>query len=206
MARSGRKRGGSEKARRRDTRTALVEATVATLAEHGFSATSARAVAERAGVAAGGVFYHFGSMDELLAAVFSTCVDRRIDRLRAAVAVPEAELAAAFPAAVREEFAHPESRAVLELVVGAIDSPVLGARVRDGLDRSVEFTREVVERLLGDSPLAAVLPLDLVAQVAASAFFGLAVMELVGAEVDIDGMTALVNALLQLTAAGTGSP
>lgn len=202
MARSGRKRGGSERARRRDTRTALVEATVATLAEHGFSATSARAVADRAGVAAGGVFYHFGSMDELLAEVFSTCVDRRIDRLRAAVAVPEAELAAAFPAAVREEFAHPESRAVLELVVGAIDSPVLGARVRDGLERSVEFTREVVERLLGDSPLAAVLPLDLVAQVAASAFFGLAVMELVGAEVDIDGMTALVNALLQLTAAG----
>lgn len=202
MARSGRKRGDSERARRRDTRTALVEATVATLAEHGFSATSARAVADRAGVAAGGVFYHFGSMDELLAEVFSTCVDRRIDRLRAAVAVPEAELAAAFPAAVREEFAHPESRAVLELVVGAIDSPVLGARVRDGLERSVEFTREVVERLLGDSPLAAVLPLDLVAQVAASAFFGLAVMELVGAEVDIDGMTALVNALLQLTAAG----
>ncbi|MGH3680707.1 MAG: TetR/AcrR family transcriptional regulator [Natronosporangium sp.] len=200
MARSGRKRGDA--AQRRDTRTALVEATVATLAEHGFSATSARAVADRAGVAAGGVFYHFGSMDELLAEVFSTCVDRRIDRLRAAVAVPEAELAAAFPAAVREEFAHPESRAVLELVVGAIDSPVLGARVRDGLDRSVEFTREVVERLLGDSPLAALLPLDLVAQVAASAFFGLAVMELVGAEVDIDGMTALVNALLQLTAAG----
>ncbi|MPZ25269.1 MAG: hypothetical protein GEV12_02140 [Micromonosporaceae bacterium] len=62
----------------------------------------------------------------------------------------------------------------------------------------------MVERLLGDSPLAAVLPLDLVAQVAASAFFGLAVMELVGAEVDIDGMTALVSTLLQLTASQPG--
>jgi hypothetical protein len=70
------------------------------------------------------------------------------------------------------------------------------------MDRSFAFTREVVARMLGDSPLAAVLPLDLVAQVAASAFFGLAVMELVGAEVDIDGMTTLVDTLLRLTATG----
>lgn len=112
--------------------------------------------------------------------------------------MPKPELAPAFTAAVREEFAHPESRALLELVVGAIDSPMLAQRVRDGLDRSFTFTREVVDTLLGDSPLAAALPLDLVAQVAASAFFGLAVMDLVGAEVDIDGMTTLVTALLQL--------
>jgi hypothetical protein len=51
--------------------------------------------------------------------------------------------------------------------------------------------------LLADSPFAAVLPTDLIAQVAASAFFGLAVMELVGAEVDLDGMASLVNVLLE---------
>jgi AcrR family transcriptional regulator len=193
MARSGPKRGDG---RPRDTRDAIVNATVTTLAELGFSGTSARAVAERAGLAPGGVFYHFGSMDDLLAEVFTTCLDRRIARLRAAVDVPRSGLPAAFTSAVREEFAHPESRAVLELVVGAIDSPVLAARVREGLDQSFAFTREVVELLLGDSPLAAALPLDLVSQVAASAFFGLAVMELVGADVDVDGMTALVNTLL----------
>src|SRR5262245_34770190 len=116
MARSGPRRG--EK-RARDTRAAIIEATVATLAEAGFSGTSARAVAERAGVASGGVFYHFGSMDDLLAEVFTTCLDRRIERLRAGVAVPTEALATAFTTAVREEFAHVESRALLELVVGA---------------------------------------------------------------------------------------
>lgn len=199
MARSGRKRGDTVG---RETRTAIIDATVVALARHGFSGTSARAVAERAGIAPGGVFYHFGSMDELMAEVFTTCLDRRIGRLRAAVEVPKAELSEAFTLAVREEFAHPESRALLELVVGAIDSPALAMRVRDGLDRSFRFTREVVDALLGDSPLAAALPLDLVAQVAASAFFGLAVMALVGAEVDVDGMTALVNTVVQLTVAG----
>jgi AcrR family transcriptional regulator len=200
VARSGPKRG--TEGRRTETRTAIVTATVGALAEHGFSATSARVVAERAGVAPGGVFYHFGSMDELLAEVFRTCLERRIARLRAGVEVAPDRLAEAFTQVVRDEFAHPESRAILELVVGAIDSPLLAAQVRDGLDRSFAFTREVVDLLLADSPLAGVLPLDLVAQVAASAFFGLAVMDLVGADVDIDGMTALVNALLALLKGG----
>src|SRR5687767_3390435 len=79
VARSGPKRGADGK--RVETRLAITEATVAALAEQGFSATSARAVAERAGVAPGGVFYHFGSMDELLADVFTVCLDRRITRL-----------------------------------------------------------------------------------------------------------------------------
>jgi len=201
MARSGPKRGDT---RSQETRTALVDASISALAEVGFSGTSARAIAERAGVAPGGVFYHYRSMDELLAEVFTLCLDRRIARLRASVDVPRDDLAGAFTAAVRTEFAHPESRALLELVVGAIDSPVLSARVRDGFDRSFAFTREVVELLLAGSPFADVLPLDLVAQVAASAFFGLAVMDLVGAPVDIDGMTSLVNGLLALMQAGGG--
>lgn len=199
MARSGAKRGD---ARTRETSTAIIDATIATLAERGFSGTSARAVAERAGVAPGGVFYHFGSMDDLLAEVFTTCLDRRIARLRAAVDIDARALAAAFTQAVRDEFAHVESRAILELVVGAIDSPTLTARVRQGLDQSFVFTREVVERMLAGSPLAALLPLDLVAQVAASAFFGLAVMDRMGAEIDIDGMTALVNSLLTMLGPG----
>jgi hypothetical protein len=137
-------------------------------------------------------------MDDLVAEVFTTCLDRRIARLRAAVDVPRPRLTDAFTQAVRDEFDHVESRALLELVVGAIDSPALRARVQDGLDRSFTFTREVVDLLLADSPLAAALPRDLIAQVAASAFFGLAVMDLVGANIDIDGMTSLANTLLDL--------
>ena len=195
MARSGPKRGET---RESETRTAIIDAAIAVLAEHGFSRTSGRAVAERAGIAAGGIFYHFGSMDDLLAEVFTTCLDRRIARLRTALDVPRPRLTDAFTQAVRDEFDHVESRALLELVVGAIDSPALRARVQEGLDRSFTFTREVVDLLLADSPLAEALPRDLIAQVAASAFFGLAVMDLVGANIDIDGMTSLANTLLDL--------
>ncbi len=203
MARAGRKRSGQSPGEANpggETRSSIIEATIGTLASLGFSGTSARAVAERAGIAAGGVFYHFGSMDQLLAEVFTTCLDRRIARLRAAVAVPVDGLSAAFTAAVRDEFAHVESRALLELVVGAINSPQLAVRVRTGFDQSFAFTREVIEQTLADSPLAGALPLDLIAQVAASAFFGLAVVNLVGADVDIEGMTAMANMMIGIAA------
>jgi AcrR family transcriptional regulator len=203
MARAGRKRGGESPGGASPgggTRSSIIEATIGTLASLGFSGTSARAVADRAGVAPGGVFYHFGSMDQLLAEVFTTCLDRRIARLRAAVAVPVEGLSTAFTAAVRDEFAHIESRALLELVVGAINSPQLAVRVRAGFDTSFAFTREVIEQVLADSPLAGALPLDLIAQVAASAFFGLAVVNLVGADVDIEGMTAMANMMIGIAA------
>ena len=184
-------------------REAIVGAAVACLAEGGFSTTSARAVAERAGIAPGGVFYHFGSMDELLAVVFERCLDARLVRLGSVLDAPADALPEALRTAVVDEFAHPESRALLELVVGAAGSPVLAERVRTGTERSFDFTRRVVDRLLAGSPLAQLLPLDLVSQIAASAFFGLAVLDLVGTPVDIDGMTGLVAALTRLGAPAT---
>ena len=200
-ARAGRKRG-SETAGDQ-ARAAIVDAAVASLAEDGFSATSARAVAERAGIASGGVFYHFGSMDKLLAAVFDQCLDQRITRLRPVLDAPLADLPDVLRDAVSAEFAHPMSRALLEVVVGAASSPELAEPVRQGVERSFAFTRQIVDRLVEGTPLAAILPLDLVAQIAASAFFGLAVLDLVGTEIDVDGMTALVTALTRL-GAGAG--
>lgn len=195
-ARAGRKRGGDTAGDH--ARATILDATVASLAEDGFSATSARAVAERAGIASGGVFYHFGSMDTLLAAVFDQCLDQRIARLQPVLDAPAAELPDVLRDAVSAEFAHPMSRALLEVVVGAASSPGLAEPVRRGVERSFAFTRQVVDRLVEGTPLAAILPLDLVAQIAASAFFGLAVLDLVGTDVDVDGMTALVTALTRL--------
>lgn len=197
-ARAGRRRGGETAGAQ--ARAAIVEATVSNLAEGGFSTTSARAVADRAGIAPGGVFYHFGSMDELLAVVFERCLDARLARLGSVLDAPPDTVPEALRDAVRAEFDHAEARAMLEVVVGAASSPVLAERVQAGIERSFAFTREVVDRLLEGSPLSAVLPLDLVAQVAASAFFGLQVLDLVGTPVDVDALTDLVAALTRLGA------
>lgn len=205
MARSGRRRSANPPGRALP-RQAILDATVASLAEHGFGATSARAVAERAGIAPGGVFYHFGSMDELLAEVYDTCNDARIRRLAEALAAADGDVATALADAARDEFQRPSSRALLELVVGSIDSPLLAERVRAGVDRSIAFTKDAVMAVAQGSPAASLLPLDLVAELAVSAYFGLEVLDHVGRRVDLDALASLIRLLTVVIAAPPPTP
>ena len=54
-----------------DTRAALVAAAIDTLRESGFAAASARRIAQRAGCNQALVFYHFGTVNDLLMAPLS---------------------------------------------------------------------------------------------------------------------------------------
>ncbi|HUD16742.1 MAG TPA: TetR/AcrR family transcriptional regulator, partial [Acidimicrobiales bacterium] len=60
-----------------DTRRVLVEATVDVLRHQGFAAATARTIAERAGCNQGLVFYHFGSVVNLLLAALDEVSDQR---------------------------------------------------------------------------------------------------------------------------------
>lgn len=196
MARAGRKRGQPTDAAA--ARVAIVDATIACLAEVGFSATSARAVGERAGVAPGGVFYHFGSMDGLLVATFERCTDERLARLAEVFDRPTEQIPAALAAAGRHEFTRPESRALLEIVVGALGSPDLSEPVRRGVDRSVSFTQDAIRTTLASSPLAALFPVDVLAEIATSAFFGLEMLSHLGHDVDHDALASVVDRVAAL--------
>jgi AcrR family transcriptional regulator len=64
-------RTGTSPGGRRDTRRAIIEATVALIADRGFSATSVDDIADRAGVAKGSVYYNFGSKGALFESVLT---------------------------------------------------------------------------------------------------------------------------------------
>ena len=68
-------RGGTRSA---PTRRRLVEAAVETLKEDGFVGASARAIAERAGSNQGLIFYHFGSVTNLLLAALDEVSAERL--------------------------------------------------------------------------------------------------------------------------------
>src|ERR1700748_393954 len=60
------------------TRAALVEAAIAVLRESGFASASARRIAQRAGCNQALVFYHFGSVNDLLLAALDDVSARRL--------------------------------------------------------------------------------------------------------------------------------
>ena len=74
-------------ARAAETRTQLLRGTLAAIREVGFAGLSARVVAAHAGVNQALIFYHYGSMDGLVA---ETCRQATLERV--AVWAPELEL------------------------------------------------------------------------------------------------------------------
>ena len=85
MARSGAKRrvGPGPSTGSEETRRMLVAATIEALREEGFSGTSAREIARRAGCNQGLVFYHFGSVTNLLLAALDEVSALRLTRYQA---------------------------------------------------------------------------------------------------------------------------
>src|SRR3984885_3256224 len=67
------------------TRSQLVDAAVETLKADGFAGSSARAIAERAGLNQGLIFYHFGSVANLLLAGLDSVSALRMEQYGAAL-------------------------------------------------------------------------------------------------------------------------
>lgn len=184
-------------------KTRLIDATITVLARDGFAHASARAIATEAGGVNGLIFYHFGSMDQLLATTARALTERGIERVRLGLGGDQAHLAwpTRLGEVIRSEAQGDEGRAVMELLVGCRTSPELAVEVRQAIDKAIEFARTEIERVIGGSPLAQVVPLELLADLAAAAFIGLEVLTQNERHVDIDRLAVTVaNGLSLLTA------
>ena len=124
-ARAGRPAGAAA------TRRALVLAAVDALREAGFSGASAREIARRAGCSQALVFYHFGSVTELLLAALDEVSAVRYARYHAAVqaagSVPE--LVAAARSVFEEDLDNGHAAVLAEMISGAQVTPGLGAEI-----------------------------------------------------------------------------
>jgi AcrR family transcriptional regulator len=177
-----------------EARSTLVEAAIHVLARDGFTRTSARAVAAQAGGTNGLIFYHFGSMDGLLAATATELSRRRMIRVKEALG--GADAATRWPDrladTIRAEATSPEGIAVVELLVAARTTPALAEPVVDAIDESIRFATEELRVILGSGPWEQLLPVDLVAELATAAFFGLELFTQAERPIDLDRLARLV--------------
>ena len=72
--------------RRAATRSALLDAALACLVEHGYEGTTTGRVCERAGVSRGAHQHHFGTRPALVAAALEELAMRRLDEIRGELA------------------------------------------------------------------------------------------------------------------------
>ncbi|MEV4176222.1 TetR/AcrR family transcriptional regulator [Nonomuraea sp. NPDC049709] len=180
-----------------DTRTKLLDAALETLREQGLAGASARTIAAAAGVNQALVFYHFGSVDQLLAAACEHGSHQRIalyrDRFAAVTSLRELlDLGRALHA---EERAEGSVAALSQLLAGSQSDQKLAPAVVAGLNLWIAEVEQALGRVLASSPLAEFVDVAGLAKATAAAFVGLELYE----GVDTDGAVQALDALEELT-------
>jgi AcrR family transcriptional regulator len=176
MARSGTASSvvGKDSSRSAGTRTKLIDAAIGTLKEEGFSGASARAIAERAGLNQGLIFYHFGSVANLLLAGLDSVSARRMGQYGEAVdrVGSPTELVDVATAIFREDLDAGYVAVLVEMIAGASSTPGLGSEVSARLGPWFAFAEQAVTTALGP-PLDGLLPPGDVAYAIVALYLGL---------------------------------
>jgi len=135
-------------------REALLESAITSLQEKGYAGTTARDVADGAGVSLGGIGYHFGTVQELLDAALAEAVRRWFEPLIGVLSRPQppptlAQLGPALDGLLDTLADHrPLVIAYFEALLRAERSPALRTALAADLDEFRQTLTAGIQRLL----------------------------------------------------------
>jgi AcrR family transcriptional regulator len=192
MASSGPRRGVASRGRNErssDTRAALVAAAIAALGDVGFAGASARDIAGRAGCNQALVFYHFGSVTELLLAALDDVSARRLAAYAHVLEQADTltDLIDSARAIFSEDLDAGHVAVLVEMITGAQSTPGLGEQVTARLAPWRDFAESAVRKAVSGSPVAMLLPAKELAHGVVAGFLGLELL----ASLDGDRAAAL---------------
>ena len=138
----------------------FVDAAVESLKCDGFAGASARAIAERSGMNQGLIFYHFGSVANLLlAALDSVSADRMATySLVVEAASTPSELVDVALRIFSADLDAGYVTVLVEMIAGSTSTPGLGVEVAARIGPWFAFAQGAIERTFAKSPFASVLP------------------------------------------------
>jgi AcrR family transcriptional regulator len=158
-----------------DTRRALVAAAVEVLRHHGFAAATARTIAERAGLNQGLVFYHFGSVVNLLLAALDEVSTQRRERFEQALGMLDrpSELVELATQVFREDLDNGDAAVLVEMIAGAASTEGLGAQVKRRMEPWTQFAVGALDKAFDGSPLASLVGTAELAHAVVALYLGL---------------------------------
>jgi AcrR family transcriptional regulator len=179
-----------------DTRRKLIDGALEAIRVHGIAGASARTIASAAGVNQALVFYHFGTVDDLLAQACREATAERVthyrDRLAAVGSLRELlDLGRTLHA---EERAQGNVAVLAQLLAGAQTDDRLAGPTAEALGLWVAEIETVLTRVLATSPLGDVAEPAGLARAVSAAFVGMELFE----GVDPAGAQSALDAVEQL--------
>ncbi|KUL35889.1 TetR/AcrR family transcriptional regulator [Actinoplanes awajinensis] len=162
-----------------DTKQRLLDGALAAVREHGVTGTSARTIAAAAGVNQALVFYHFGSVDELLGAACRQATEQRVALYagRFAAVTSLRDLLQVGRDLHTAELAEGNVSVLAQTLAAAQNNERLAEPIRATFQLWTGEIEAVLRRVLAGSPIAEVADLPGLAQAISSAFVGLELFE-----------------------------
>ena len=152
-------------AQSRSTKSLMIEAALHTLKEEGFAGATARGIATRGGFNQALIFYHYGSVKQLLLAALDATSAARLERYESALAgsASPRELFASARELYAEDLASGHIVVLAEMIAGAINDPELRDSIAERVAPWIDFARATISRAVSGTPLQGLLPVHEVA-------------------------------------------
>jgi AcrR family transcriptional regulator len=179
---------------RNDTKLQIVEAAIRTLKTHGFAGASARAIAHEGDFNQALIFYHFGSVRNLLLAVLDLVSERRMSEYGPALeaARTPSELAQLARTIYARDLEHGYITVLGEMVSGGVSDASLGAEVAARIEPWIDLVEGKLEQLLRGTPAQALASPRDVAFAIVAMYFGVDMLS------HLQGDRSRVESLLDL--------
>ncbi|HWD70718.1 MAG TPA: helix-turn-helix domain-containing protein [Solirubrobacteraceae bacterium] len=144
----------------RGTKATIVEAAVETLKARGFAGASAREIAKTGGFNQALVFYHFGSVQNLLLSGLDLVSERRMRAYRPAFEQAQtlSDLARLAGEIYREDLDNGYVTVLVEMVAGAVSDPELGGEVAARMGPWLELVENKVRSLMAGTLFEPLIP------------------------------------------------
>jgi len=181
-----------------DTRQRLIDGAIETIRQHGITGTSARTIANAAGVNQALVFYHFGGVHDLLEVACLAATEARVALFVARLddVTSLRELLSLGRRLHTEERSLGNVMVLAQMLAGAQSDPKLAKATSAALHLWIDPIERTLNRLLADSPLAALVDTAGLARAVCAGFIGLELFEGIepaGAQAALDALDRLAS-------------
>jgi len=157
------------------TRERIVDAALETLKTEGFAGATSRAIARAGGFNQALIFYHFGSVNDLLLAALDKTSAERLERYREEVRKAETteQLAEVATRVYKEDRDQGHMTVVSQMVAGSVAKPELATALLARMEPWIDLCEEALRKALGQTPAAQAVPLRELAYAVVTFYLGL---------------------------------
>lgn len=174
-----------------ETKARIVQATLRTLKSEGIVGTSARAIAREGDFNQALIFYHFGSVDDLVIAAVAAMSARRMANHRAKLehVTTLTEMIQVARELHVDDLAADNMTVLIQAFAGASGNSETGPKLYAEMEPWSALLSETIDRVLGDVPAASLIDKEQIAQAIGALFLGIELLD------DLDPKRASADAL-----------